>query len=263
MVFSSFFSQALVGHYGFAMRMVQLPLTLLGTAIAQVFLQRGAAQRGADGSLGPLVEKMFRQLVVVGSLPLALVALIGPELFQMVFGSEWVTAGQYASILALPLFMNFVSGTLPLFTLLERQEASALFMTLVLFARTVPFIVGGAVGMSVDSALIIFALLNAVVWLGLSFWQFSASGADVRAIPQHLGKTALHLTPTVLVVALAKWVIVVGAPVLLFVAFAGVGLYGILVWRHDCQTRVMWQRIYRSVRGEGTLKRKNARDEET
>ena len=203
---SGLFSQTIVGYYSFGMRMVQLPMTLVGSAIGQVLFQRAAeAAAVADGSLGPLVERTYQRMVMVGALPLLLLALVGPEFFGLVFGAQWIEAGAYSSILAAPLFFTFVIGSMPLFSVTERQVEGLAFMALLFVARVLPFAWGAWRQAEPRSILLVFSVLNSLVWLALSLWQFRAVQLPMGRAIYHLGRALLWAIPTGIIVSLAKW----------------------------------------------------------
>ncbi|MBN2537004.1 oligosaccharide flippase family protein, partial [candidate division WOR-3 bacterium] len=80
LLLSRFFSTAVVGHYALGFRTLQLPMSLVGTAIGQVFFRRAAIARH-EGRLAGLVENAFGQLAKLGLFPLLLLSLVGRELF--------------------------------------------------------------------------------------------------------------------------------------------------------------------------------------
>ena len=100
-----------------------LPLTLVGSAIAQVFYQRTAELRSNVENLSRSVELVFRRLVAIGLFPAIVLGIAGPELFEIVFRSNWVEAGRYAQILSPWMFVLFISS--PLSTLFATPASGA------------------------------------------------------------------------------------------------------------------------------------------
>jgi O-antigen/teichoic acid export membrane protein len=109
MLLSVFFTQTVVGFYSFGIRMVGLPMTLIGNAVGQVFFQRASEARN-QGTLDLVVQNTYERLVKLGLFPLIVLGLIGPELFLVVFGPEWVEAGVYTQIVSLWRFFVFVGS---------------------------------------------------------------------------------------------------------------------------------------------------------
>src|SRR5699024_12088955 len=59
--------------------------------------------------LTAIIKKGTLVLAVVGIFPYGLIILFGPFLFSFVFGSDWVTAGEYARWIALGSYFGFIN----------------------------------------------------------------------------------------------------------------------------------------------------------
>lgn len=104
------YGSALAGQLSLAMRMLAVPSVLLGQAVSTVFFPK-MAQMSRDGrDLLPSVEATARVLLIVALPVFGFVVLLGPELFDLIFGPEWRYAGVIAAILAPWLALNLVSS---------------------------------------------------------------------------------------------------------------------------------------------------------
>jgi lipopolysaccharide exporter len=111
-VLGGFFGNAVVGHFALAYRLLSAPLNLLGSAVAQVFYQAASERRADAPQVGRLTGEVFQRLLLLGGVPLAIVGVIGPELFGLVFGAAWGESGVYARILIPWLLVQFVLSPL-------------------------------------------------------------------------------------------------------------------------------------------------------
>lgn len=146
LMLSAFFSSAVVGFYALGFRILQMPMTLIGRAISQVFLQRAAVERVA-GNLGSLVETLFQRLLITSLLPGLILMLTGADLFRFVFGSEWTEAGVYTQILAPWAIIWFISSPLStIYTVLEKQSKEPGLQALIFVVRFVGLGIGGYLG---------------------------------------------------------------------------------------------------------------------
>jgi O-antigen/teichoic acid export membrane protein len=140
---AGFFSSWIVGYYVIGFRILQLPMSFVGDAISQVFFQRLSINDTPD-TRKSFTEKIFRLLVVLSLSPMLLVLLIGPDLFSVVFGSNWVEAGIYAQILSIWTFFWFISSPLStVFSVLEQQETLLKFNLINFSTRFVALYIGG------------------------------------------------------------------------------------------------------------------------
>jgi O-antigen/teichoic acid export membrane protein len=106
----SFFGPAAAGFYSIGKTVLGLPTMLIGQSVTDVFYTRitHAAREGEN--LRALLIKATFTMAIVGFVPFFIVIVFGPWIFGFVFGSEWVTAGNYARWLALWSFFGFLNS---------------------------------------------------------------------------------------------------------------------------------------------------------
>jgi len=123
-----FFDTGTVGQYSLAIRMIQMPLSLVGSAIGQVYFQRLAQKKNECDDISRFVEKTFLSLLLM-AIPLCLVLMLtAPTIFEVIFGDKWRVAGEFSRILAPALSLRFVTSPLtPVFSVSNRQEVSAVW----------------------------------------------------------------------------------------------------------------------------------------
>jgi O-antigen/teichoic acid export membrane protein len=80
------------GYLMLAMYVIQAPMSLLGSAISQVYLS-SAAQEYREGRLPQFTQKIVRSLLRAGCFPIGVIGLASPVLFPFVFGESWERAG--------------------------------------------------------------------------------------------------------------------------------------------------------------------------
>lgn len=110
---SALFGVAVSGWLGMTQRILALPIALLGTTLAQVYLgEFGEAKRTASDQLASLFARTSRRLALVGVVIAATVMLLGPLGFSVVLGQRWETSGSYARALAIGLVVQMVASPL-------------------------------------------------------------------------------------------------------------------------------------------------------
>lgn len=126
---TSLFGSSVVGLYGLAHVIVSLPMTLIGSAVGDVFYAEAATSgRQNPEELMLRSNNLLKKLILMGVLPLIVLVFFGPFLFGFVFGSEWAEAGKYAQIIAFLVFFRFIFTPISrVFQVFERQIL-ALFM---------------------------------------------------------------------------------------------------------------------------------------
>jgi lipopolysaccharide exporter len=189
-----YFSETVVGYYSLGNYVLRVPMSLVGSAIGQVFFQRASEARGG-GDLRHVVESSFRRLVRFGMFPILMTTVIGAELFVVIFGPEWLEAGYYVQILSVWTFFWFISSPLnSLFNVLEQQERSLRINIAIFLTRFAALAVGGAVD-SPRTALVLFGLSGVVVYGSYNASILRAAGVPLKAAGRVLLEHLLHVLP--------------------------------------------------------------------
>ncbi|MGI6537802.1 MAG: oligosaccharide flippase family protein [Caldicoprobacterales bacterium] len=124
-VFSlTMYGNEVVGLYGLANTVVKLPMTLVGHSVRNVFFAEAASiGKSKPKELKKLSDKLLKKMIVLGLIPLIVLIALGPFLFSLVFGSEWLESGVLARYLAVAIYADFVfSPVSRVYEVLERQK---------------------------------------------------------------------------------------------------------------------------------------------
>lgn len=159
-------SQRALGQYSMALRSVQAPLGLLGSALGQVYFQRMSQE--ARGKLFPLITSILVRLALL-TLPLFVALFLAlPWLLPMLLGREWYDAGLYAQALVPWLYLNLVLSPVPLiFVVTGTQGRHAIFgvayaavpiLALLLFRNDL-YVAIWVLGISMAAMLIVLLIL--------------------------------------------------------------------------------------------------------
>ncbi len=106
------FGPEVVGLYMLTQRVVVMPVSMLGSAIAEAYKKEFLSGRSNPEKCFILYKKTLLWSIATGLPALLLFYLIAPWLFLLVFGEEWNEAGRMAQILATLYFMKFLASPL-------------------------------------------------------------------------------------------------------------------------------------------------------
>lgn len=203
---SALFGPVITGFYSLGWRVLQTPLTLIGHAVGQVFFAEvGQARR--EGRLAVVVEEGFSRLLPLGCSLLLPLAVTTPEVFSLVFGKTWLTAGIYAQMLIPWLLLVFINSPLStLTTVLERQDIEMVFQGSLLAVRLGAMLLGRAIG-GAYAALGLFAFVSALWWGGYTFWNLSLVNIQRKRIWGLFFKSILPLLPSLLGMIFLKFIL--------------------------------------------------------
>ncbi len=175
-LFSGFYSPALVGLYILAHRMLFAPVTLVGNAVGNVFMSN-AKHYLLEGNLALKTQDIHTRLILLAMPIMAVTWPFLPEIFLLVFGDGWYAAGEIAQYIAIWIYFVFTAS--PISTVLvamEKQKLAAGFDFIACIIR-----VGSVFALSFlpfEHAIMFFSLINAVVvcaFITLVFSQLQIS----------------------------------------------------------------------------------------
>jgi O-antigen/teichoic acid export membrane protein len=138
---SALYGIAATGYYGLSYAIVNLPMTLIGMSIADVFYGEIAnnAKRSPE-TIKAISNDIIKKGALIGLVPLLALLLFGPYLFALVFGVQWYEAGLYARIISPLVFARLVLTPVSrIFIVFEKQriafllDALRLFLVLIIF----------------------------------------------------------------------------------------------------------------------------------
>lgn len=105
-------SLALSTEAGFlmlAMRILSVPMGLIGSSISQVYLSE-ASERYHEGSLEDFTFQTVIILAKLAFIPLLAIGITAPYIIPLIFGSDWVRTGILTSWMAPWFFMQFITS---------------------------------------------------------------------------------------------------------------------------------------------------------
>jgi O-antigen/teichoic acid export membrane protein len=116
---SNYYSPGILGLFSLAVRIVSMPINLIGVSMGQVFLQ--AISNESEEGIRAQFKSTFLKLAALASIPIIVLLVAGPDLFDFVFGSEWRASGMIASIIIVPYGIRLVVSPLSSLLLVKRK----------------------------------------------------------------------------------------------------------------------------------------------
>ncbi|MED3736774.1 oligosaccharide flippase family protein [Virgibacillus pantothenticus] len=128
------YGNQMLGFYGLANTLVNIPTLLVGNSVGDVFYGEAAnIGKKEPERLKKLSIVLFKKLLLIGIIPLIVVILFGPYFFSIVFGSNWHEAGIYARILSFMVFTRLIFMPISrVFEVYEKQK-EALYLDMLRF----------------------------------------------------------------------------------------------------------------------------------
>lgn len=140
---SSLFNTAAAGFFMLTQRVMGAPMTLVASAIGDVFRQEASYAYVNTGSCKDIYIKTFKRLLYISILPSIAFFFIAPDLFALIFGEKWRVAGEYAQILTPMYFFRFVVSPISQVSIIaEKQVIDLMWQIALIFMVVTSFFLG-------------------------------------------------------------------------------------------------------------------------
>jgi len=164
-LFTALFSSEVAGYYSLGHRILTLPMALIGTSVANVFLERAAKSKDEDRELGRITSDIYKKLLMVSSLIMSVVTFYGDILFPFVFGGNWLMAGKFAQWLSIWLVFQFAISPLgTIFTVKEKQVENLVWNIIQLAGTIFSIVLFIPIFSNSINIVAVFAIANALLY---------------------------------------------------------------------------------------------------
>jgi O-antigen/teichoic acid export membrane protein len=228
LLISSYFGSDVVGWFYLSLRVLRIPFNLIGQSIAQVFYSR-ASLASHEGTLSTVTYQIYEQLTKVSFGPLLWLALVAPELFSLVFGSNWELSGDYSRWLAPSIFLLFLTTPLSAIVFVrEKQRAELIFQVVLLIARWAVLYMAANSG-NASNAILGYSLVSSIILLVYLMWLMVVSGNSMKDATGVL-LTELLISIVIVIPILLAMYFKVNTYVLLIVSIICLGVMGVRIF---------------------------------
>jgi O-antigen/teichoic acid export membrane protein len=164
------FGNTVLGFFAFSLQIISLPVQIVGQSIGQVFLREVTRFDLKDQSE---IRRLFLRTALGNftliSFPSAVLFLLGPTLFEILFGQNWTQAGVIAQILVPLLVSQFVVSPLSqILIVLKRQTWQMIWDSIRLILVMAVFMISSPMNLDEYETLRIYSgtvtILYCIVW---------------------------------------------------------------------------------------------------
>lgn len=161
---TSSFGATAVGLYSFSVSLLELPIGLIGSAVAPVFLQKATEIYEQEPErLKQLCLDLYNKLFYLGLLPFGIITVYGDWIFRFAFGARWEQAGQFTAYLGYFYIFKLASyATSPIYAVFRKQRIVLLGTALLLLTRAGSLLVGNYTH-NLDLGMLLFGVSSLIV----------------------------------------------------------------------------------------------------
>jgi O-antigen/teichoic acid export membrane protein len=120
-IIASRFGSSQVAMYAMMLRIVSIPVGLLGSSILTVFKDKAGQEYREIGSCRNTYIRTFRYLAVLSLFPFLSLYFFGPDIIEFLLGQQWSMTGEFVRILSPMLFVSFISSPLSYVMFFSKQ----------------------------------------------------------------------------------------------------------------------------------------------
>lgn len=130
-VLATLYGESVAGSFAFALRIIGLPMTMLGAAVSQVFMSEAAMLiRERQLGLRNVVAKTCRRMVLP-AIGVLVAGFASRYAFKYVFGDEWTMSGRIAGTIAVYCSAQLLVSPVSSLTIVLRRQGTQLTLDLV------------------------------------------------------------------------------------------------------------------------------------
>jgi len=164
LLFATFYSAEVAGLYALTIRVLQVPVGLIGSSTREVYYQKASKMYAAGKSIFSLYLKTTLGLLKIFIVPFFVVLLFGEYLFTFVFGEQWAMSGTFAQILILWFLFLFInSPSIATFSILNLQKIEMKVGIISVFFRFSSIYAGYYFFDSYITSIVFFVITSVVV----------------------------------------------------------------------------------------------------
>ncbi len=118
-----YFGKEIFGLYSYSLMVLNVPITLIGVSISQVFFNKVSKMVHNGEPIYTFVKRMMFILFGIAIVPFTILYFFAPTIFTVFLGDAWTIAGTYSQIMVLYFLFNFlVSPLSQLSFVINRQK---------------------------------------------------------------------------------------------------------------------------------------------
>lgn len=161
---TSSFGTTAVGLYAFSVSLLELPISLIGSAVAPVFLQKATQiYQQEPERLKQLCLDLYNKLFYLGLLPFGIITVYGDWIFRFAFGARWEQAGLFTAYLGYFYVFKLASyATSPIYAVFRKQQIVLLGTVLLVLCRAGSLVLG-TYAHDLNLAMLLFGVSSLVV----------------------------------------------------------------------------------------------------
>lgn len=158
------FSPTMAGLYVIANKMISLPVSIIGLAVNPVYYKEISEIKNKPNKLKELTYNIYKKLVLLGFVPVAIILVFGDSIFQYIFGNNWLMSGEIAQILVIMFFIDFVTIHFNNILIIFEEQHKTLYFNIFIFSvKVIAILVGFTIFNDVFNTILLYVICGILI----------------------------------------------------------------------------------------------------
>lgn len=179
-LFNVFVSAATSGYYFLVQKVMGVPISLISSAVSDVFKQQSSSSFAKNGNAKEIFLKVLTNLTILSFPPFILLFIFAQDLFVFVFGKNWAEAGLYAKILVPMFFLQFIASPLSYILYITDSQKLNLMLQLCMFFFVLISFLCGYIFESTKLIVILISCLTSSMYIIYIIISFQKSKGGLK-----------------------------------------------------------------------------------
>jgi O-antigen/teichoic acid export membrane protein len=173
---SYFYIKENVGLHSRTLRLLFAPSSMIGSAVGQVFYQKGTETYHNGGDLRALVIKVLKTMALIALPVFLIVAFFGDDLFAWFLGENYRMAGYYGRYLAPWLFFNFITMPISQIPLIVQKQKTAFLISICGHSLYLLAVIIGGLNNNILLGFTLLSIFSSSYYIIIIAWFIKISG---------------------------------------------------------------------------------------
>jgi O-antigen/teichoic acid export membrane protein len=165
------YGAAALGLFAIMNRYLRAPLSLIGSAVGQLYYREASNAKNNNESIVPVFNRSVR-ITALASVPAMLIIFFfGPDIFAVYLGEKWRLAGEYARIMAPALLFISITSPVSATPLIFQKQKNAYLLSTAAYVLMLGSVFFGAhAGYEFKTIVIFYSVNTSLFYLVLYIW---------------------------------------------------------------------------------------------
>jgi O-antigen/teichoic acid export membrane protein len=168
------YGAAALGLFAIMNRYLRAPLSLIGSAVGQLYYREASNAKNNHESIVPVFNKSVKIAAFAAVPGMLIIFLFGPDIFAIYLGEKWRSAGEYARIMAPALlFISIASPVSATPLIFQKQKNAYLLSTAAYILMLGSVFFGASAGYEFKTIVVFYSITTCIFYLVLFIWYRS------------------------------------------------------------------------------------------